>query len=141
MEHISEALKERNIILETNDPVVADGFTQVPNFILKNKNLTVGEKMTFAMFLSYTWHNDYCFPGQEKLADDIGVARRSVSTFVKGLEKKGFLTILRRGLGKTNIYTLKYRVQKNNPRILKQRESLLDVQNLHIKMGNIWTSG
>ena len=36
MEHISEALKERNIILETNDPVVADGFTQVPNFILKN---------------------------------------------------------------------------------------------------------
>src|SRR5919202_4131023 len=27
MEHISDALKERNIILETNDPVVADGFT------------------------------------------------------------------------------------------------------------------
>ncbi len=121
MEHISEAIKERNIILETTDPVVADGFTQVPNFILKNKNLTVGEKMTFAMFLSYTWNNDSCFPGQEKLADDIGVARRSVNTFVKGLEKKGFLTIQRRGLGKTNIYTLKYRVQKNNTRVLKQR--------------------
>ena len=121
MEHISEAIKERNIVLETSDPVVTEGFTQVPNFILKNKKLSVGEKMTFAMFLSYTWHNDSCFPGQEKLADDIGVARRSVNTFVKGLEKKGFLTIQRRGLGKTNIYTLKYRVQKNNPRVLKQR--------------------
>ena len=111
MEHISEALKERNIILETNDPVVADGFTQVPNFILKNDALTVGEKITFAMFLSYAWHNDKVFPGQERLAHDIGVTRQSVSTFIKGLEKKGFLTIKRRGLGLTNIYTLRYRVQ------------------------------
>jgi biotin operon repressor len=121
MDHISEALKERNIILETNDPVVADGFTQVPNFILKNKNLTVGEKMTFAMFLSYTWHNNSCFPGQDKLAEDIGVTRRSINTFVKGLEKKGFLTIQRRGLGKTNIYTLRYRVQQKSTNMSTKR--------------------
>jgi DNA-binding MarR family transcriptional regulator len=121
MEHISEALKERNIILETNDPVVADGFTQVPNFILKNDALTVGEKITFAMFLTYAWNNDKVFPGQERLAKDIGVTRRSVNTFIKGLEKKGFLTIQRRGLGKTNIYTLKYRVQQNKSLAQKQR--------------------
>ena|SRR5437764_1051595 len=88
MEHISEAVKERNIILETNDPVVADGFTQVPNFILKNDALTVGEKITFAMFLTYAWNNDKVFPGQERLAKDTGVTRRSVNTFIKGLEKK-----------------------------------------------------
>jgi hypothetical protein len=41
MDHISEAFKQRNIILETNDPVVADGFTQVPNFILKIHYRTV----------------------------------------------------------------------------------------------------
>ena len=111
MERLGELLKEKNIILETQDPVVADGFPQVPNFILKNHQLTVGEKMTFAMFLSYAWHNERCFPGQEKLADDIGVTRQSVNTFVKGLEKKGFLTIQRRGLGKTNIYTLRYYVK------------------------------
>ena len=111
-EIIKDYLKERNIILETHDPVVADGFTQVPNFVLKNKDLSVGEKMTFAMFLSYAWHNESCFPGQDKLAADIGVTRQSVNTFVKGLEKKGFLTIKRRGLGKTNIYTLRYHVQQ-----------------------------
>jgi hypothetical protein len=66
MEHIGDALKERNIILETSDPVVAEGFTQVPNFILKNSDLTVGEKMTFAMFLSYAWNKDCVFPGQER---------------------------------------------------------------------------
>ena len=114
MEHISDAIKERNIILETTDPVVADGFTQVPNFILKNDALTVGEKITFAMFLSYAWHNDKVFPGQERLAKDIGVTRQSVNTFIKGLEKKGFLTIKRRGLGLTNIYTLRYLVKHRN---------------------------
>jgi Helix-turn-helix domain len=114
MDHISEVLKERNIILETNDPVVADGFTQVPNFILKNKKLTVGEKMTFAMFLSYAWNNERVFPGQERLADDIGAGVRSVNRFIKGLEAKGFLTIQRRGLGKTNIYTLRYMVKKTS---------------------------
>lgn len=111
MQHIGETLKEKNILLETHDPVVQNGFTQVPNFILKNNKLTVGEKMTFAMFLSYAWHNDSCFPGQETLADDIGAGVRSVNRFIKGLEKKGFLTIKRRGLGKTNLYTLKYRVK------------------------------
>ena len=111
MQHIGEMIKERNIILETTDPVVTDGFTQVPNFILKNKSLTVGEKMTFAMFLSYAWHNESCFPGQERLAEDTGAGVRSVNRFIKGLEKKGFLTIKRRGLGKTNIYTLRYRVK------------------------------
>ena len=120
MEHISEALKERNIILETNDPVVAEGFTQVPNFILKNDSLTVGEKITFAMFLTYAWHNDKVFPGQERLANDIGVTRQSVSTFIKGLEKKGFLTIKRRGLGLTNIYTLRYRVKQQKTQTHKQ---------------------
>ena len=123
MPHVSEIIKEyvkeRNIILETHDPVVAYGFTQVPNFILKNKQLTIGEKMTFAMFLSYAWHNESCFPGQEKLAKDIGAGVRSVSRFIKGLEKKGFLTIQRRGLGKTNIYTLRYQVKHQRARVHK----------------------
>src|SRR5438046_3133629 len=123
MEHISDVLKERNIILETNDPVVADGFTQVPNFILKNDALTVGEKITFAMFLTYAWNNDRVFPGQERLAKDIGVTRQSVSTFIKALEKKGFLTIKRRGLGLTNIYTLRYRVKQQTTQTLKQRRA------------------
>ena len=112
MESVGDVIKRNeDIILETNDPVVTEGFTQVPNFILKNNNLTVGEKMTFAMFLSYAWHNAKVFPGQERLAKDIGVTRQSVNTFIQGLKNKGFLTIERRGLGKTNRYTLRYYVK------------------------------
>ncbi|MDR3558741.1 MAG: helix-turn-helix domain-containing protein, partial [Candidatus Pacebacteria bacterium] len=59
-----------------------------------------------AMLLSYAWQNDYCFPGQERLADDLGVTDRSVRTNLKALEEQGLLVIKRRGQGKTNIYEL-----------------------------------
>lgn len=110
---LPQYIKEKNIILETHDPVVAGGFTQVPNFILKNKDLGVGEKLTFSMLLSYVWNNDCCFPGQETLAKDMGVTRQSVNIFIQSLQRKGFLTIKRRGLGKTNIYVIRYRVHKS----------------------------
>ncbi|TYO68484.1 helix-turn-helix domain-containing protein [Bradyrhizobium hipponense] len=80
------------------------GFTQVPNFLLKSKKLSPGDKMTSAMLLSYAWQNDYCFPGQRRLADRL--EERSVRRNLKALEANGLLTIQRRGLGKTNIYEL-----------------------------------
>src|SRR5437660_3872627 len=104
--HISDLLKERNIILKGADVASAMGFTQVPNFLLKSKKLSAGDKMTFAMLLSYAWQNDYCFPGQARLAQDLGLTDRSVRTHLKSLEGVGLLAIKRRGQGKTNIYEL-----------------------------------
>ena len=71
--HIGDILKERNIVLRGADVATQGGFTQVPNFILKSKKLSSGDKLAFAMLLSYAWQNDYCFPGQETLAKDLGV--------------------------------------------------------------------
>src|ERR1041384_3849868 len=115
MEHIGAALRERNIELATNDPVARGGFTQVPNFILKNPELSVGAKVVYAMFLSYAWHNDSCFPGQERLALDMGMSRTRVTEFVGELERTGFISIQRRGLGKTNIYTIHFSVSSRRP--------------------------
>ena len=47
--------------------------------------------MTFAMLLSYAWQNDYCFPGQERLGEDLGLTDRSVRTHLKSLEANGLL--------------------------------------------------
>ncbi len=58
------------------------------------------------MLLRYAWQNDFCFPGQERLARDMGVAKRSVITYLKELEKANFIEIERRGQGKSNIYEL-----------------------------------
>src|SRR3990172_4985635 len=104
--HIGDILKERNIILKGADAVTRGGFTQVPNFLLRSKKLSAGDKMTFAMLLSYAWQNDYCFPGQQRLAQDLGLTDRSVRTHLKSLEANGLLAIKRRGQGKTNVYEL-----------------------------------
>ena len=103
---VGDLLKERNIVLEGADPVTEKGFTMLPNFLLKSRKLSSGDKMAFAMLLSYAWQNDYCFPGQARLAEDMGLDERSVRRHLKALEAVELLSISRRGLGKTNIYKL-----------------------------------
>lgn len=105
--------KERqNIILQGFDPVLAGGFTQLPNLILRDKTISVGAKVVYAALLSYAWHKDCCFPGQEALAEDLGVSKRSVITFLQDLEQAGYLEKVRRGLGKTNTYILHCQVKR-----------------------------
>jgi biotin operon repressor len=111
MQHIGEIIKERNIELATDNPILRGGFTQVPNFILRDSKLSVGAKVTYAMFLSYAWHNDLCFPGQERLADDMGMSVSRVNEFIKTLETAGLVEINRRGQGKTNLYKIKFVVE------------------------------
>jgi biotin operon repressor len=113
MEHIGGALaKYEQIILEGFDPISAHGFTQVPNVVLRDTSLSPGAKLCYAMLLSYAWQKDSCFPGQEALAKDLGISKRSTVRFMKELEKSGYLEKKRRGLGRTNVYTLRSRVEK-----------------------------
>jgi DNA-binding MarR family transcriptional regulator len=58
------------------------------------------------------WHNDSCFPGQERLAADMGMSQSRVSEFIKELEGAELIEITRRGQGKTNLYKIKFVVQK-----------------------------
>lgn len=125
MKPIQEIIRERNITLDTQDPVACKGFTQVPNFILRNPNLSIGARMTYGMFLSYAWHNDNCFPGQDRLATDMGMSRSRVTEFVSELSRAGLLTIQRRGQGKTNDYTIHFKVkEKGSP----NRNSIANTQ-------------
>lgn len=111
MQPIGEIIRERNIELATTDLVARDGFTQVPNFILRDPRVSVGAKVVYAMFLSYAWHNDSCFPGQERLAEDIGMSRSRVTEFISELNKASLITIKRRGQGKTNVYVVRFQVK------------------------------
>ena len=75
--------------------------------------------MTYAMFLHYAWHKDSCFPGQDRLALDMGMSTSRVNEFIKALETAGFVEITRRGQGKTNVYKIKFVVKQKR----KQRNS------------------
>jgi hypothetical protein len=114
VEHIGRQLEhiERNMKLNTADPVARDGFTQIPNFILRDPNVSIGAKTVYSLLLSYAWHNDLCFPGQDRLAKDVGMGIASVNRFIKELEGCSLIEIARRGQGRTNFYTVNFVVKK-----------------------------
>ena len=114
--HIADIIKDRSIEIVGADLATRYGFTQVPNFILTNANISVGAKLAYAMLLKYAWGDDACFPGQTKLADDMGSGERSVRRYLDELEKVALLEIVQRGLGKTNLYRLFLTVQKPGTR-------------------------
>ena len=104
---IQELLKRReDIIIRGADVLTTRGYTQVPNAVLTHPKLSPGAKLTYAMLLRYAWQDDRCFPGQERLAKDIGAGERSVRTYLKELETGGLVEIHQRGLGRSNLYVL-----------------------------------
>ena len=139
MQHIGDRLQqiEQNMRINSADPIARHGFTQIPNFILRNPDITVGAKTVYSLLLSYAWNNDCCFPGQETLADHAGISKRSVVTFMAELERVGLIEVQRRGLGKTNFYTINFSVRtskKNRDDMSRSAKSaLLEVQTNHHK--------
>ena len=69
----------------------------MPNFILDDAKLSLGAKTVYSKFLSYAWHNNYVLPGQDTLAEAIGVTQGRVSQFIKELKAAGLIEINRRG--------------------------------------------
>jgi hypothetical protein len=111
MRSIGDVIAERNIILRGADALTAKGFTMVPNHVLVSDKISPGAKLAYAMLLKYAWQNDYCFPGQVRLAKDMGVTDRSVRTYLQELEKASFVAIKQQGLGKPNLYELNLMVK------------------------------
>jgi hypothetical protein len=114
MDHIAGQLAkiEQNIKVNSADPIALHGFTQLPNFILRNPQISIGAKTTYSLFLSFAWHNNLCFPGQDTLAKALGMSIGSVNAFIKELEGYGLIEITRRGQGKTNLYTINFVVRR-----------------------------
>ena len=114
MQHIAGHLEkiEQNMKLNTADPIARYGFTQLPNFILRNPDLSANAKTVYSLLLSYAWHNNLCFPGQERLAEHMGSHVSTVSRAITELEDCSLIEIERRGQGKTNFYTVNFVVKK-----------------------------
>lgn len=100
----TKEFRERSLIIKGADPATRGGWTGVPNFILENPDLSVGAKLTYAMLLKYAREEDECFPGQDRLAQDMGTSRQSVNSYIMSLKKHGFISVKRKGQGRPNLY-------------------------------------
>jgi len=103
----------QNILLKGFDPISASGFTQVPNKLLNDAGLSFAAKVVYGKLLSYAWHNNMVFLGQERMARELGTSQPTVTRAIGELQHQGWLEIQRRGQGKTNLYVLKHTVKHN----------------------------
>ena len=83
-----------------------NGYTQLPNAILRAKNLSPSSKCLYALLLDYARQDGHCFPGQQRMAEDLGVSKKSIGKWLQELSRFGLITSKRRGLTKTNVYHL-----------------------------------
>jgi hypothetical protein len=112
MEPIGNVISKHTIVILNE--ALKHGFTQLPNYVLRDKRLSFGARLAYAVLLSYAWQEDSCFPGQDKMASDLGASRQAVSSYLRELKKNKYVDWKRRGLGKTNIYyILDYRPVEN----------------------------
>lgn len=86
------------------DKTLKQGFAQVPRGVLKNPRLTMQAKTLYALLLDYAWQKGSCFPGQDKLAEDLRVHKNTILKYLKELRNLKLIDWERRGLNKTNIY-------------------------------------
>ena len=119
MEHIGGQIEriERNMKLNTIDPVALHGFTQIPNFILRDPNISIGAKTIYSLLLSYAWHNDLCFPGQDRLAKDVAMGIASVNRFHQRTRGLFAYRDHEKGTGEDELLHRQFRSQKANKEV------------------------
>lgn len=88
------------------DDVTQQGFTQIPNAILRDSSISAGARLTYGLLSSFAWQSDECFVGQRKLGELAGVGDRQIRKYLTELEGAGLLEVTQQGLHKPNIYTL-----------------------------------
>jgi len=97
--------QERTVVIQDESlRQFVGGFTSVPNRILRNNQISLGARMCYSMLLSYAWQEDFCFPAQVRLAEDLGIGERTVRQYLNELRDTGLISWKQRGLNKPNIY-------------------------------------
>ena len=76
------------------------------------RDLMSRRQVAYSLFRHFAWNNDSCFPGQETLAQHMGMSVSRVNEYIKELEAAGLIEITRRGQGKTNLYRVNFAVKK-----------------------------
>jgi DNA-binding MarR family transcriptional regulator len=86
MEKIGTIIKKTSNCLKA-----AKGFTQISNYFLMRKDMTIYEKMVVIIIKKYTMNKTYCWPAIKTIAKEVGCSETTVKKTIKSLENKGLI--------------------------------------------------
>lgn len=81
-------------------------FVQIPIALVRDTRVSANAFRLFCAIATYANADKKAWPGQSRLAADLGVTERAIRAWLEELTESGWLTITRRGRQKTNVYTL-----------------------------------
>ena len=107
MRSLSDVIKQRveRVIIENE--MLRAGFAALPYVVLRDTKLSIGARLTYAVLLSYAWHEDSTFVGQEKMAKDMGISDRQIQRYLYELRDGGYIEISREDRRFNNTYIIK----------------------------------
>jgi len=79
-------------------------FTQIPNRIIRDVNLSNCLFRTYVALRAYAYGENKSFPAQQTVADDLGKRRETINRHIAELEKGGYIKKRRRGYSLSNEY-------------------------------------
>ncbi len=106
MDMESDHLHAEPDVVRIVDDNLRHGFAQLPRPVLRAKGLSPKAKLVYAALLDYAWQAGSCFPGQQRLADDLDVSIDTVQRALQELRDFQLVDWERRGLTKPNIYSI-----------------------------------
>jgi hypothetical protein len=106
MENIGATLRERLDRVVVENEMLRAGFAALPYMVLRDTRLSVGARLSYAVLLMYAWQEGSCFPGQERMAKDLGVSARHLRRFLAELRSANYVSWRKTMPWGTNTYTL-----------------------------------
>jgi len=81
-------------------------FWAIPKEVASDKSLSMQAKMVYGILYTRKNGDNISWPGQEYIANGLGISRRSVIRHLQELEENGFISKKRVGKRATNRYTI-----------------------------------
>lgn len=92
MENIGAILKQRFEQIIVENEMLRAGFAALPYMVLRDTKLSTGARLAYAVLLMYAWQEGSCFPGQERMAKDLGTSERHLRRFLEELRDGAYIS-------------------------------------------------
>ena len=106
MQKVGGLARDRVERIIVEDELLRAGFAAFPYLVMKDNELSVGGRLTYAFLLMYAWQEGSCFASQQKLAEDMGISRAQVQRYLYELREAKYIKIQRKDKRFNNTYTI-----------------------------------
>lgn len=106
MDNVGTLLRERFEQVLVENEMLRAGFAAVPYKVLRDTRLSAGARLSYAVLLMYAWQEGSCFPGQQRMSQDLGVTDRHLRRYLNELRDLGYVSWRKTMPWGSNTYTI-----------------------------------